>query len=51
MLTTLYLNDTYLFQSSGIIMGHGSDEKGKYVLLNETIFYPQGGGQPSDQGD
>ncbi|MBS0185613.1 MAG: hypothetical protein JSS34_04645 [Proteobacteria bacterium] len=26
------------------------DEKGYYLLLNQTPFYPQGGGQPSDQG-
>ncbi|HQS83575.1 MAG TPA: alanyl-tRNA editing protein [Alphaproteobacteria bacterium] len=26
------------------------DEKGYFVLLDQTFFYPQGGGQPSDQG-
>lgn len=26
------------------------DERGFFILLDHTIFYPQGGGQPSDQG-
>lgn len=50
MATPLYLKDTYLPECSGFITNHGIDEKGAYLLLNETVFYPQGGGQPSDQG-
>ena len=50
MTRKLYLNDTYLFESSAIITRASSDEKGFYVLLDQSIFYPQGGGQPSDQG-
>ncbi len=26
-------------------------ERGKSVILDQTIFYPQGGGQPSDHGE
>lgn len=50
MATPIYLKDTYLSEYSGFITNHGIDDKGVYFLLNETIFYPQGGGQPSDQG-
>jgi Ser-tRNA(Ala) deacylase AlaX len=51
MTTPLYLNDTYLFNSEAAIINTGADEKGHFVLLDQTIFYPQGGGQPSDQGE
>ena len=47
---TLYLNDTYLLECASIITSYGRDEKGPYLLLRETIFYPQGGGQPADNG-
>ncbi len=50
MSAQLYLNNTYLFEHSTTISDFGVDEKGAYLLLQETIFYPQGGGQPSDQG-
>ena len=50
MTTPLYLKDTYLQECSGFVTNHGIDDKGDYLLLNETVFYPQGGGQPSDQG-
>ncbi len=45
-----YLNDTYLFESKGKVVELNNDEKGKYLVLDRTIFYPQGGGQPSDTG-
>ena len=50
MAILLYLKDTYLIQCHGLVTSHGIDDKGAYLLLDETIFYPQGGGQPSDQG-
>lgn len=45
-----YLKDTYLLESNATIQELGSDEKGNYVILDSTIFYPQGGGQPTDYG-
>ena len=46
-----YLNDTYLFESEVVFVEVRENEKGKAVILNETIFYPQGGGQPADYGE
>lgn len=46
----LYLADTYLFQSSAHVEAIEHDEQGMAVILNQTIFYPQGGGQPTDTG-
>lgn len=45
-----YLDDTYNFLSHGKVIHTGIDDKGYFFILNKTIFYPQGGGQPSDQG-
>jgi len=45
-----YLDDTYLFESSAHFLEFRENEKGKAVILDETIFYPQGGGQPADGG-
>lgn len=45
-----YLNDTYLFVDYGKVIHTGIDDKGYFLILDKTIFYPQGGGQPSDQG-
>lgn len=46
----LYLEDTYLFKSTARFLELRENEKGKAVILDQTIFYPQGGGQPSDVG-
>ncbi|MDF2965080.1 MAG: putative metal-dependent hydrolase [Rickettsiaceae bacterium] len=50
MTKKLYLENTYQFYSEGVILESGKDEKGLFVILDQTVFYPQGGGQPSDQG-
>jgi alanyl-tRNA synthetase len=45
-----YLHDTNKTTLNARMVGLGEDAKGSYLLLDETIFYPQGGGQPADQG-
>lgn len=45
-----YFEDTYRFEDQAVITAMGQDENGHFILLNQTIFHPQGGGQPSDQG-
>lgn len=50
MTKKLYLDNTYLFESNALILFCNQDEKGNYVILDQTIFYPQGGGQPADHG-
>lgn len=50
MTKLLYLENTYFFESEAQILESGKDDHGHYVILDQTIFYPQGGGQPSDQG-
>lgn len=42
-----YLNAEHLRHKARIIDIHSEEN---IVVLNETIFHPQGGGQPSDQG-
>jgi len=45
-----YLENTYLNVSLASITEASEDERGYYLCLTETIFHPQGGGQPSDRG-
>eukprot|EP00605_Chrysophyceae_sp_TOSAG23-4_P002794 GSChrysophyteH1.ASY1.ANO1.3078.1 assembled CDS len=48
----LYLEDTYLFESSAEVLLHESHEDGSgFVILDRTCFSPQGGGQPTDEGE
>jgi lysyl-tRNA synthetase, class II len=46
-----YWKDSYLFESNAIIKSIETDEAGTFVTLDKTIFYPQGGGQPTDIGE
>jgi Ser-tRNA(Ala) deacylase AlaX len=43
----LYLEDSYLRECDATVV---SVKEGKYVILDQTIFYPKGGGQPHDKG-
>ncbi len=44
--TRLYLNDDHLFETSATVTAVQDDK----VCVDQTCFYPGGGGQPSDQG-
>ncbi|MEH7545118.1 alanyl-tRNA editing protein [Neobacillus vireti] len=51
MQAKLYYQDAYIHSFSATILKQESDETGKnYVVLNQTAFYPTGGGQPHDTG-
>jgi alanyl-tRNA synthetase len=50
MTDLVYLSDTYLFTDTATAIAHDLNEFGEYLVLDRTIFYPQGGGQPSDKG-
>src|SRR4051794_17574835 len=44
----LYQRDSYLAEFDAVVVAH--DEKGGGIYLNQTAFYPTGGGQPCDTG-
>lgn len=51
MATSLtYLEDTYKLTDKAHVEYLAQDERGFYCVLDATVFYPQGGGQPSDVG-
>jgi len=47
MTRTLFLEDSYLRECDATVV---SVKDGKFVVLDQTIFYPKGGGQPCDTG-
>lgn len=46
----LFYDDTYLTTATATLLAIDEDERGVFALLDETIVYPQSGGQPSDHG-
>lgn len=46
MTEAIYLSDSTLTSTTAKVIEVGKD----YLILDQTIFYPQGGGQPSDKG-
>lgn len=46
----LYYEDAHLRQFSAAVTGCEKGEKGWFVTLDATAFYPEGGGQAADEG-
>lgn len=51
MTRLLYLESTNAFDETASVLDVGMDARGTYIVVNQTIFYPQGGGQAADRGN
>ena len=47
MKNAIYMNDSYVKEFDAVVESVKDD---KYIILDKTAFYPQGGGQPADFG-
>lgn len=45
-----YQRDAYQTRLATRVIGTGTDAGRPFAVLEDTIFYPEGGGQPSDRG-
>ena len=50
MRLTAYHRDCYLTELDTVVVGAGEEDGRPYAVLEDTIFYPEGGGQPADRG-
>lgn len=50
MTEKLYYSDSYLFDFSAKVIDVTEDNGRKAVILDKTAFFPEGGGQPGDEG-
>ena len=46
-----YMDDTMLFEDTAVVTSIEERDDKVIVLLDQTVFYPQGGGQPWDNHD
>jgi len=46
----LYYEDQHRFEFEGVVLDVFEREDGYDVILDQTMFYPEGGGQPPDHG-
>ena len=42
----LFYEDVYIREFEAIVLSCEESQEGYYIILNETAFYPEGGGQP-----
>lgn len=45
-----FYRDPYLSRLQTRLVASGRDDRGVWIELEDTIFYPEGGGQPADRG-
>ena len=50
MTEKLYDGQVELTEARVRVIEQGKDDRGQYVALDRTKFYPEGGGQPADTG-
>ena len=50
MTEKLFYRNPYLWEAGGTVLAVEKGNKSAKLLLDRTIFYPEGGGQPSDRG-
>ena len=50
MINPAYHRDCYLTELETIIVTIGEEDGSPYAVLVDTLFYPEGGGQPADHG-
>ncbi len=50
MSETAYHQDCYLTELETEVVSVGEEDGSPYVILADTLFYPEGGGQPADHG-
>ncbi|TWT27554.1 alanyl-tRNA editing protein [Planomicrobium sp. CPCC 101110] len=50
MTTKLYYENPKLKKTNAAVVRSDKDEKGYFSVLDQTCFYPEGGGQPADAG-
>ena len=50
MTEKLYYEDSFLTEFTGTVLTCRETKDGWAVTLDRTAFYPEGGGQPADQG-